>query len=442
MSTTQLIQAYEVIAFYIVSHDECRMPVIKLTKAALDKIPFTETGKGQVAYYDTDLKGFGLVVGATAKTFIVQKDILGRTRRVTIGRYGTWTVELARREAQHLLVTMDKGIDPVRERRLEQANNVTLGEGLAIHLERIQRKGCVAGTIQRYKESVGNQLKDWLNRPMHEITRSECRARHTQLGEVRGEGAANQAMKCLRAIYTTMMKENEHIHSSPTMAVHWYKERRRQEPVADGMLADWYQKVMSIHNPVRRDYQLFTLFTGLRRNDACTVKWADVDLDRGSLHRPKPKGGEDRAFTVPLPDICLDILRRRKRDNVAFFGKDCPWAFPAFDSQGNLSHMVMPYEKRKGLPTPHRLRDTYTTAANAAGLSPYDIDVLTNHRPPMGAVTAGYIRQDFEYLRVQQQRVADYIKSKLKMEGPDGTPTQTNNVHYLSQGRSRKHVSN
>ena len=433
------MQGYDVIAFYRISHDEYPMPIVKLTKSVVEQIPYAATGKGQVAYYDTDLKGFGLVVGAKVKSFIAQKDVNGRTRRITIGRFGTWTVELARREAQLLLVNMDRGIDPIKERRLELAQQVTLEQGLAIHLERIQRNGCVAGTIQRYKESVGNQLRDWLNRPMQEITRSECRARHTHLGETRGEGAANQAMKCLRAIYTTMMKENENILSSPTMGVHWYKEYRRQEPVPDAKLPEWYLTVMAIHNPVRRDLQLFTLFTGLRRNDACTVRWDDINFDQASLHRPNPKGGASRAFTVPLPDVCMEILKRRKRDNVAFFGKDCPWVFPAYDSQGSLHHVVMPYEKRKGLPTPHRLRDTYTTAANAVGLSPYDIDVLTNHRPPMGAVTAGYIRQDFEYLRTQQQKIADYLKTKLKMPPtPDDTKIQTSNVHYLRVSRRER----
>ena len=162
-------------------------------------------------------------------------------------------------------------------------------------------------------------------------------------------------------------------------------------------------------------WQVFVLFTGLRKTDACTIRWEDIDLEKGSLHRPNPKGGKERAFTVPLPDVCLEILKRRKKENAKFFGEDCPWVFPTHNNEREVTHLQNPTEKSKSIPSPHRLRDTYTTAANAAGLSPYDIDVLTNHRPPIGHVTAGYIRQDFEYLRKQQQKVADYLKAFLEM---------------------------
>lgn len=70
---------------------------------------------------------------------------------------------------------------------------------------------------------------------------------------------------------------------------------------------------------------------------------------------------------------------------------------------------------RPGLPTPHRLRDTYTTLCVEANLSPYDVDVLTNHRPPVGSVTAGYVRQSPEHLRECQEKVTGLILRKAGM---------------------------
>ena len=61
----------------------------------------------------------------------------------------------------------------------------------------------------------------------------------------------------------------------------------------------------------------------------------------------------------------------------------------------------------------HGLRHTWMTAANAAGLSPYDIKMLANHSLPKGDVTAGYIGAHTESLRASQQRVTDYLRSLI-----------------------------
>ena len=170
-------------------------------------------------------------------------------------------------------------------------------------------------------------------------------------------------------------------------------------------------------NPVRRSYQLFVLLTGLRRTDAATISWDDLDQNKGTLHRPNPNGGSEKAFTIPLSRVAMGLVRHRRRQNQILF-PDSPWLFPANSKSG---HVVEPKEQRQKngrkvahLPSPHRLRDTYTTACAEAGLSPYDIDVLTNHRPPKGTVTAGYIRQNIDHLHECQEKVSRHLLERVK----------------------------
>ena len=66
------------------------MPSIKITKIAVDKLAIPEKGK-QVDYFDGELKGFGVRVSSSGKTYFVIKRVNGRKVRVTIGRHGEFT---------------------------------------------------------------------------------------------------------------------------------------------------------------------------------------------------------------------------------------------------------------------------------------------------------------------------------------------------------------
>ena len=60
------------------------MPLAKLNKSHVDKLPFTEKVGDQVLYYDTELKGFGLRVGSKTKSYFAETKVQGKTVRGVI----------------------------------------------------------------------------------------------------------------------------------------------------------------------------------------------------------------------------------------------------------------------------------------------------------------------------------------------------------------------
>ncbi len=291
---------------------------------------------------------------------------------------------------------------------------ITLRDAIPLHLRAMRAKGCSARSMDAFGEECARHLRDWLDRSLAELSRHEVALRHEALTESSGPYLANRVMQQFRAVYNTAARRFEELSpTNPVVAVTFNRVRRRREPVAWEELAAWRRRVDGLSNPVRRDLQLVLLFTGLRSLDARSMRWEHVDFERGTVHRPKPKGGEDRAFTVPLARVVLELLARRREDEG--------WVFPARNRAGERVHIVEAKEQRyengrkvRWLPSPHRLRDTFATAAHEAGVHPLDLKVLMNHAlPAADDVTMGYIRPSVEHLRASVERVAGFLRVRM-----------------------------
>ncbi|MEM8947902.1 MAG: hypothetical protein AAGC99_01080 [Pseudomonadota bacterium] len=158
--------------------------------------------------------------------------------------------------------------------------------------------------------------------------------------------------------------------------------------------------------------QKFILLTSMRRTATVTARWEYFDKGRQLLFVPDPKGGEERAFWLPLSSYLVDLLdQRRSGNDVTYEGS--PWIWPANSATGHVSE---PKENKRGLPSPHTLRHSYATFAKAAGLNELDIGLLMNHKLP--GVTAGYIHEAslLEHLKACQERVTTYIMTLMGQE--------------------------
>lgn len=389
---------------------------MKITKQMVDKLPIPDSlASGQTEqkrYYDENLKGFGVrVTSGGTKAFFIEKLIKGKLRRITLGRYPELTAELARREAQKVLGKIATGIDPIAEKKESQVRGITLKQAFDDYLK--ARKALKVSTIFDYQRIMREAFSDWQSKPLLSLTKELIAKRHTKLGES-SHARANLAMRLLRAIFNfaageyedakgqSLILENPIKRLSHTRA--WFKVKRRQTFIKPHELPSWYQAVINLDNPTVRDYLLLLLFTGLRRQEAATLQWNQIDLLGKTLTLPQTKN--DQAHTLPLTDFIFNLLENRKKIS------DSIHIFPGTGKEGYIieprKQMAKVVEISGVTFILHDLRRTFITVAESLDISAYAVKRLVNHKMK-NDVTAGYIVSDVERLRAPMQQITDHM---------------------------------
>jgi hypothetical protein len=165
------------------------------------------------------------------------------------------------------------------------------------------------------------------------------------------------------------------------------------------------------------------------------------------IHIPTPKGGEEKAFDIPLSRPMIRcIIRAIRWGRIVYPEQGNSWLFPADSEPG---HLVEHKEDRDVLSKwGNDLRQSYRTLAKAAGVSELDVHLLMNHSLP--GVNAGYITRDRlrrDHLRQQQQRISDLVFHSLEAKRESslvrwlGSPKVEENADQAEPGARSETVS-
>lgn len=393
-------------------------------------------------------QGLGLVVrpptashsGLNATWVVQANDPNGKSVRLKIARYGDVPVPTVVTQAIELRGRIHDGTHHVRKAEAQAAadrNAFTVGEAFRVwaeHLVQHRRpsvvtnalgKGGTPEAITDGKLRSGYVLMhfgDWLRKPLAAITETALRDRHAKITKGSGPATANRVMKSLRAAWSRARSLNKQLPPNLLKGGEaergwaWNEENEGGAVIDPQDLPGWWAAVHELP-PVRRDWNLFALFTAARRDDVKRLRWEHVDMERGTVHFPEPKGGPKKAYTIPVATCVLDWLRRRKTENQIEFGDDCGWVFPTRHRTEGVTYLRQPAEYRyvdgkkvPVLPRPHTLRRTWITAAD--GRVPTKVaERLSNHVMDRG-VNASHRRYQIpgeDELRDAAETVATYL---------------------------------
>lgn len=390
---------------------------VKLTKSVIDRLPLpppNASGQAQQTIYrDAGLGGFGLLVGTGGtKSFFVERRVNGRVKRISLGRYGHLTPTQARSRAQDILGQIAVGKDPSAERRASAAKAMTLAAAFEDYLK--TRSDLKPGTVKNYRKCVEGCLDDWQRRRLVDITKDMVQTRHRDISS-HAPARANNAMRVLRAIFNHAMAKYERADGRPLIEVNpvdrlgqvraWNAVERRQSLLATHQLRPWWNATLKLNEFTTRDYLHFLLYTGLRKMEAASLHWDQVDFKAETITIIDTK---NRApHVLPFSDFLSQLLKERRAQSAG------DWVFESPMNPG--THLREPRSAVARVATLcqhpfalHDLRRTFITVAESLDIPYYALKRLLNHRDS-NDVTAGYIINNVERLRVPMAKIAAHL---------------------------------
>lgn len=327
----------------------------KMTNAKVERFPWTEADKAKshCIFWDAGdgaVKGFGLryYPDSGAKTYFLQFRVrgTGKMRAIKIGRHGDpWGAEQARDKARDLKKLMDGGTDPVEqarkeaaEKRAQEVRDRALSTTLRTVMERyVAEKETVHGPLRPAtirdirKHCEGENLKDWLDEPVRDITSEMCVARFRSITKRGAPMQANQCMVYLRAL----LNFAKVIHATedgqfPILAVNpvnlaLAKEKlNRKKARTRRMELSRVGPVWSMlrHKAVREktdflartgtDYVRLMLLTAIRKEEAGKLTWKQCDMQAKTITLLPEVTKNHNGLTLPMSDALHELLVERR----------------------------------------------------------------------------------------------------------------------------------
>jgi integrase len=350
------------------------------TDESIATLPFAGDHTGYVAR-DSKLSGFMCQVGLRTKRLIFRTEIReGGSRQVIYKRLGDPAhVKLDEARAQAL----EELARATRIGKPEARAGTTMAEAWAAYRARLEKKQRSARTIEDYEQKWRAHIEPTFGkRALRDITRADAIRLHERLSRNVGPYAANGTCRVAHAVYRHAALALE-VPGLPALNpfrsydLH-NKETPRQTGIAEKELPGLFEQMLAIRNPVRREFWVMTLLSGLRRSDVQTMQWDHVNLKDGYIFLPGPKGGPERAFRIPISAAMRRCLERAKQAGKLVAEPQAKtWVFPSESSDSG--HVEEPKGDVEGR-SPHALRHTFRGMCAGAKVAKLHSRLLMNHK--------------------------------------------------------------
>ena len=139
---------------------------------------------------------------------------------------------------------------------------------------------------------------------------------------------ANRLIQNLHAIFNKGIEWGL-CDKNPCIGIKKHKEKSRDRYVDTKEMNIFLKTVEEEPNKMIADFFLTCLYTGARKGNVLSMKWENINFKDKMWYVPDTKNGEPQ--NVPLDDIAIEVLNRRKENNST------KWVFPSeLSASGHL----------------------------------------------------------------------------------------------------------
>jgi integrase len=378
---------------------------------------------------DKKLEGFWIRCYPSGKTSYgcyARKGGVGRQIPITIGDCKVWNFEEAKEKARQTIQQIKyEGINPKTIIKQESTKNKTLID-LAHDYFKANKK-LKDSTKDDYIRRLNNRMPSLIKLPVTEITLEEildwwynCPAKSSdRTAFIYARKLLAQAAAKRYVLENNFNRAKEIIGDLPEI------KSREADHISKDDMYDFFQafleaspahgkrpkkgKQMSF---VMRDYLLFTLITGKRRDESMSLKWKNVDFKKGIITLDKTKFS--KVDVIPMTNTLFIMLNYRfnMTGDTNATRKHPIWVFPSRNGESHIKNpdkALSQLRKRTDLNfnlSSHDFRRTFSTATLELGLSKRELSILLNHAKK--DATDGYVQASAEYKRSNAELVSAY----------------------------------
>ena len=160
--------------------------------------------------------------------------------------------------------------------------------------------------INWWKDVLGEYLLSDI-RPSLIVEYKEKLLQKNPEGFKRKPSTVNRYLSALSHVYTIAVKEYGWVDDNPLLKITKPKESRGRVRFLDDAERKRLLDACMAKNPVLHKIAVVALSTGARKNEIMSLRWRDVDLQKGIITLHETKNGERRA--IPLQGYAQQLIK-------------------------------------------------------------------------------------------------------------------------------------